>query len=122
MKRHINRQAIAELNLDEEFQSKNNSDETIISDENTKSSKSKSSKKVADQPVYLPVIGLDTDEDDYSDVFTQQLLKVLRRTRFETGVTTTIEAYVKNNDPNGTPWLLLSWYKNRQDQDRKSVV
>lgn len=115
MKRNINRQAIAELNLDEEFQSKNNSDETIISDTDTKSRKSKSSKKATDQHVYLPVIGLDTDEDDYSDVFTQQLLKVLRRTRFETGVTTTIEAYVKNNDPNGTPWLLLSWYKNRQD-------
>ena len=105
MKRHVNRQAITELNLDEEFQSKNNSDETIISDTNTKSRKSKSSKKAADQSVFLPVIGLDTDEDDYSDSFTQQLLKVLRRTRFETGVTTTIEAYVKNNDPNGTPWL-----------------
>lgn len=116
MKRNINRQAIAELNLDEEFQSKNNSDETIISDTNTKSHKSKPSKKAKNQPVCLPVIGLDTDEDDYSDIFTQQLLKILRRTRFETGVTTTIEAYVKNNDPNGTPWLLLSWYKNRQDR------
>lgn len=119
MKRNINKQALEGLNLDEEWQSQSPSndylpEEATISDATNDSKSSKRTKTPKESIIKLPVSAWG-EADDYNDAFTQQILKVLRRTKVESGDTTVVLAYIKNTG-DGEPWLKLSWYKDRNDQ------
>ena len=76
--------------------------------------KSKKSKAANANYIELPVLAFGEDKNKFDDTFTQTVLKSLRRTKIETGHTTTTEAYVK--DTGTDKWLLLSWYRNKFDR------
>lgn len=93
-------------------------EESHLSDEPTEkseTSKSKKSKKLKIPMVYLPVLTY-KEFDDYSDTFTQQLLKVLRRKMILDGDTAVVLAYVKSIEDGDAPWLKLAWYKTQKNE------
>ena len=84
-------------------------------EEGTKSeSKSKKNKKSTNSYIELPVLAFGEDKNKFDDLFTQEVLKSLRRTKIVTGNTTNTEAYVKDTEED--KWLLLSWYRNKFDR------
>lgn len=110
MKR-INTDALNLLN--DEYKSQNEQDDVETNSESS-TGKSKKSKKANDKNIELPVLAFGEDKNKFDDTFTIEVLKSLRRTKIETGNTTTTEAYVKDADSD--KWLLLSWYRNKFDR------
>ena len=93
-------------------------EESHLSDEPAEKSetpKSEKSKKSKNPTVYLPVLTY-REFDDYSDTFTQQLFKVLRRKMILDGDTMVVLAYVKSIEDDGAPWLKLAWYKTQKNE------
>ena len=110
MKRKINTEALNALNDAVQERTAQEAEET----EESAAVKSKKSKNVDKNYIELPVLAFGEDKNKFDDTFTIEVLKYLRRTKIETGHTTTTEAYVKDTD--NDQWLLLSWYRNRFDR------
>lgn len=110
MKRKPNADALNILNEEAQERAAQNAEEAT-------SEKPKKSKKTNNNSIELPVLAFGEDKNDFKDVFTQEVLKYLRRTKIETGHTTTTEAYVKDTDNDtedgNSKWLLLSWYRDK---------
>ena len=112
MKRKISAEALNAINEEVQERAAQDAEESSVSEGST--GKSKKSKKANDNYIELPVLAFGEDKNKFDDTFTIEVLKSLRRTKVETGHTTTTEAYVKDAD--NDKWLLLSWYRNKFDR------
>lgn len=106
MKRKINTEALNIINEESQAHLTQTIEEPLDVKNEPKKSKNRNVSYVE-----LPVLAFGEDKNKFDDIFTQEVLKSLRRTKIITGNTTTTEAYVK--DTTEDKWLLLSWYRNK---------
>ena len=108
MKRKINIEALNVINEEAQERAAQDTEETKAEIKRNKS------RKGNDTYIELPVLAFGEEKNKFDDTFTIEVLKSLRRTKIETGNTTTTEAYVKDTET--CKWLLLSWYRNKFDR------